>query len=35
MNYALDFCIVYLRGFYSQCKELVHSFGFLWAELDK
>ena len=35
MNYALVFCIDRLCCFLGECKELVHSFGFLWAELDK
>ena len=35
MNYALFVCIAHIHGFLGQCKELVHSFGFLWAELDK
>jgi hypothetical protein len=35
MNYAISFCIDSLRGFMGECEELLHSFGFLWAELDR
>jgi hypothetical protein len=35
MNYAISFCIDSLRSFLGKCKELLHSFGFLRAKLDK